>query len=134
MPPIAFNDNQVPAGTLVRGVLTVSLVARQGMWKPYGPDGDSLPLFVFGEAGKALQGAEFWLVHAGAPVQWTPIAKDGHALPPWQTAMRTARQAVSIGETYDFRVQAPDTGSVSLELRKHSGALIASQVLRFQRP
>lgn len=79
-------------------------------------------------------GAEFWLVAAGAPVRWKPIAKDGWALPRWQTAARTARQAVSIGETYDFRVQAPDTGGVTLEVRRRSGALVASQPIRFARP
>lgn len=78
-------------------------------------------------------GAELWLVAAGVPVRWKPIAKDGWALPPWQTAARTARQTVSIGETYDFRVQAPDTGSVTLELRRRNGALVASQPIRFAR-
>lgn len=79
-------------------------------------------------------GLAFSLVRAGAPVRWQPIAKDGHALPPWQTAVRTARQAVSIGETYDFRVQAPDTGSVTLEVRRGNGSLVASQTIRFGRP
>ena len=79
-------------------------------------------------------GLEFWLVHAGASVQWKPIAKDGYALPRWQTAARAARQPVSIGETYDFRVQAPDTGTVTLELRSRGGGLVASQAIRFVRP
>lgn len=79
-------------------------------------------------------GLEFWLVRDGAPVQWQPIAKDGHALPRRQTGARVARQTVSIGETYDFRVQAPDTGSVTLELRRRSGVLVASQAIRFSRP
>jgi FtsP/CotA-like multicopper oxidase with cupredoxin domain len=79
-------------------------------------------------------GAEFWLVRAGAPVQWKAIAKDGYALPRWQTAARTARQAVSIGETYDFRVQAPDTGSVTLEVRRRNGALVSGQPIRFGKP
>lgn len=78
-------------------------------------------------------GLEFWLVRAGAPVQWQPIAKDGYTLPPWQTDARVARQPVSIGETYDFRVQAGDTGTVTLEVRRRSGALVASQAIRFAR-
>ena len=32
--PIAFNDNLAPAGTLSHGVLTLSLVARPGQWRP----------------------------------------------------------------------------------------------------
>jgi FtsP/CotA-like multicopper oxidase with cupredoxin domain len=79
-------------------------------------------------------GAEFWLVRAGAPVRWRPIAKDGYALPPGQADPRVARQTVSIGETYDFRVQAHDTGSATLELRRRNGSLIASQPIRFGRP
>lgn len=75
-------------------------------------------------------GLVFSLVRGGAPVTWKPLAKDGRALPPWQAAPRRAEQAVSIGETYDFAVQAADTGAAALELRTRAGALVVAQPIR----
>lgn len=52
--PVAVpNDNRVAAGSLVRGVLSISLEARLTLWHP---DGDSLPgvpIEAFGQAGRA---------------------------------------------------------------------------------
>lgn len=76
-------------------------------------------------------GLVFALVWNGAPVMWTPIAKDAYDVPPWQAAPRKAVQAVSIGETYDFRVQAPDTASATLELRTKGGTVLVAQPIRF---
>ena len=76
-------------------------------------------------------GLRFSLVRRGAPVRWTPLAKDGYGLPPGQTEPTRAEQAVSIGETYDFRVQSADTASAALELRAGTGRLVASQAIRF---
>jgi len=76
-------------------------------------------------------GLVFSLVKKGAPITWIPLAKDAYDLPPWQAASRKATQAVSIGETYDFRVQAADTASAALELRTGGGRLVASQLIRF---
>ena len=76
-------------------------------------------------------GLVFSLVRAGSPARWTPLAKDGYALPRWQGQPRRAEQAVSIGETYDFRVQAPDSGAASLELRTRAGKLVVAQPIRF---
>src|SRR5579859_5705755 len=53
--PIAFNDNRVSAGTLARGVLTISMVAQPGEWRPYGSTGGTVELLAFGEAGQPLQ-------------------------------------------------------------------------------
>jgi len=78
-------------------------------------------------------GLVFSLVRNGAPATWAPLAKDAYDLPPWQAAPRRAEQAVSIGETYDFAVQAADTGAAALELRTRGGALVVSQPIRFQR-
>jgi len=76
-------------------------------------------------------GLVFSIVRKGAPVRWTPLAKDAWTLPRWQTAARPAEQAVGIGETYDFEVTAADTGSAALELRTRGGRLVVSQALRF---
>ena len=78
-------------------------------------------------------GLVFSLVRNGAPATWAPLAKDAYDLPPWQAAPRRAEQAVSIGEAYDFAVQAADTGAAALELRTRGGALVVSQPIRFQR-
>jgi FtsP/CotA-like multicopper oxidase with cupredoxin domain len=76
-------------------------------------------------------GLAFSLVRNTGPVQWTPLGKDGYRIPPWQSAPRRSVQSVSIGETYDFEVQAADTTSATLELRTPSGALVTSQAIRF---
>ena len=76
-------------------------------------------------------GLTFQLLHAGAVVRWQPLAKDGYALPRWQSVMGAATQLVSIGETYDFRVQSPDTGMVTLEVRTRTGVLVGSRAIRF---
>jgi FtsP/CotA-like multicopper oxidase with cupredoxin domain len=76
-------------------------------------------------------GLVFSLVRRGAPVTWTPLAKDGYRLAPWQNAPRRAVQPVSIGETYDFRVLAPDSASAALELRTGGGRLVVAQPIRF---
>jgi manganese oxidase len=73
----------------------------------------------------------FHLVRGGAPVTWTPLAKDGYRLPSWRADARKADQPVSIGETYDFQVQGHDSTSAALELRTGAGRLVASQAIRF---
>jgi FtsP/CotA-like multicopper oxidase with cupredoxin domain len=76
-------------------------------------------------------GMQFTLLHDGAPIKWTPLAKDAWTLPAWQRAPIDAHQPVNIGETFDFRVEVPDTATTALELRNLVGTLIARQVIRF---
>ena len=76
-------------------------------------------------------GLAFSLVRNGSPATWTPMAKDGYRIPAWRAAPRRAVQAVSIGETYDFGVQARDTSSATLELRTRGGSLVVAQAIRF---
>jgi FtsP/CotA-like multicopper oxidase with cupredoxin domain len=72
--------------------------------------------------------AQVWLTAAnGGAVRWTPIAKDGFDLPPWQRTPDWSRQRVSIGETYDFRVKFPAPGEYTMEGRVGSGAIVARQ-------
>jgi FtsP/CotA-like multicopper oxidase with cupredoxin domain len=53
---IAANDNRVPAGKLTGNVLTVSLEARDGTWKPDGDAGATgYDVSAFAEEGKPLQ-------------------------------------------------------------------------------
>ena len=54
-PSIALaNDNARPAGRLVDGALTVSLVAREGVWQPEGANSPNLRLAAFAEEGQEL--------------------------------------------------------------------------------
>lgn len=79
---------------------------------------------------------EFWLVRDGAPVRWTPLAKDGFDLPDFQRAPARAQRTVSIGETYDMNVNLP-AGEYALELRRGNGVLVTKvpiQVLAWQDP
>jgi FtsP/CotA-like multicopper oxidase with cupredoxin domain len=72
--------------------------------------------------------AELWLTSAnGAAIRWTPVAKDGHDLPPWQREPRWSRQHVSIGETYDFTASFPVPGEFAMEARVRNGQILATQ-------
>jgi FtsP/CotA-like multicopper oxidase with cupredoxin domain len=50
-------------------------------------------------------------------VSWRPVAKDGFDLPGAMQASRSARQVVSIGETYDFEYTPVQKGTLRLEVR-----------------
>ncbi len=83
--------------------------------------------------GPALQ---YLLVRDGAPVRWVPLAKDGFDLPEFKRTLVRARQTVSIGETYDYRVNLVP-GEYALELRRGDGNLVTKvpiQVLAWQDP
>ena len=49
------NDNRVPAGRLVDGVLTLQLEIRRAEWFPQAADGPSVVVPAFAEVGKAAQ-------------------------------------------------------------------------------
>ena len=49
------NDNTRPAGVVENGVLTVSLVAGEGLWQPEGPSSPKLRLAAFAEEGRNLE-------------------------------------------------------------------------------
>ncbi len=83
--------------------------------------------------GPALQ---YWLVRDGASVRWVPLAKDGFDLPEFKRTLVRAKQTVSIGETYDYRVNLVP-GEYALELRQGNGNLVTKvpiQVLAWQDP
>jgi len=52
---IVANDNRTPAGELRDGVLTLRLEMRKGNWHPEREDGETIPVYAFGETGKDLQ-------------------------------------------------------------------------------
>ena len=61
---------------------------------------------------------------------WTAMAKDGYDLPAWQRREALARQRVSIGETFDFRMKFAAPGDYAIEGRVGSGAQYAKQIIR----
>jgi len=65
----------------------------------------------------------------GAVPLWTAIAKDGFDLPIWQRRQERARQPVSIGETYDFRLTIPAPGEYTMEGRRGNETVYARQVI-----
>src|SRR5438105_1131952 len=52
---IAANDNRKPAGDLRAGVLTLQFDMKKGNWHPESEQGETIPVYAFGEAGKELQ-------------------------------------------------------------------------------
>lgn len=65
---------------------------------------------------------QYWLVQAGGPVQWTPLAKDGFDIPEHQRRPRVAKQTVTIGETHDMLVNLLP-GEYALEVRRGNHTL-----------
>ncbi|HEV8214868.1 MAG TPA: hypothetical protein VGP95_03505, partial [Gemmatimonadaceae bacterium] len=59
-------------------------------------------------------------------VQWRQLAKDGADLPASATIPRTARQMISMVETYDFEYTTTQAGSLRIEIRAAgpAGALL----------
>jgi FtsP/CotA-like multicopper oxidase with cupredoxin domain len=68
---IVPNDNRRSGGTLDRGVLTIALEARTGVWRPEGDSGRALDVAAFGEVGKALS--------TPGPVIRVPLGTEIHA-------------------------------------------------------
>ncbi len=59
-----------------------------------------------------VQGVYVSLLRGESPVNWRAIAKDGFDLPSAQAIVKPARQAVSVGETYDFEYEASSVGDL----------------------
>ena len=53
IPEIKANDNRLPHGSLIDGVLTIELEAREGTWYPEQRDGPGLRVQVFAEPGRS---------------------------------------------------------------------------------
>jgi len=53
---------------------------------------------------------------ADSPLSWTLVAKDGFDVRPSARQLRTARQVVSIGETYDMEYTSSSRGAMRLEV------------------
>jgi hypothetical protein len=62
------------------------------------------------------------LHRAGEPVSWTPLTKDGAPVAAARGSQTPARQAIAVGETYDFEFNLPPgRQTLWLELRTPGG-------------
>jgi FtsP/CotA-like multicopper oxidase with cupredoxin domain len=50
-------------------------------------------------------------------VQWRPVAKDAIEIPEAERAIRSAREVISMGETYDFEFVPTKRGELRIEVR-----------------
>ncbi len=66
-------------------------------------------------------GLTAFLVDPSGIREWTPVAKDGAALPASQRQPRPARQQVAVGETYDFEFTPAGPQNLWLEVRRING-------------
>jgi FtsP/CotA-like multicopper oxidase with cupredoxin domain len=62
-----------------------------------------------------------FLVDRFETVRWKMLAKDGASVPSPQSEPRIARQQVSVGETYDFEIDATQPRNLWLEVRRGNG-------------
>jgi FtsP/CotA-like multicopper oxidase with cupredoxin domain len=76
------------------------------------------------------EGINVFVVDRFDQTMWKPLAKDGATLPSAQTALRAARQAVSVGETYDFEIQPSRLQRLWLEVRRGGGAWVFQAPIR----
>ena len=73
-----------------------------------------------------VEGAQF------VQTMWKPLAKDGATLPAEQTALRPARQLLSVGETYDFEIQPARSQQLWLEVRRPDGGWLLQAPIRIR--
>jgi hypothetical protein len=99
LPHITANDNRTPAGVLKGGVLTLRLVAQDGLFFPDGENGSSIVLQAFGEEDKApSSSAPLIRVPAGTEVRVT--VRTGLAKP----LARRHRASSSSSRRYRARI------------------------------
>lgn len=73
----------------------------------------------------------FGAVQDSMIVQWTPVAKDGADLPAAAMTSTLARQAISMGETYDFQFTPEKPGTLRLELRSIGRLMVRTPIRVF---
>jgi FtsP/CotA-like multicopper oxidase with cupredoxin domain len=74
----------------------------------------------------ANSGVTVRVVSDGYPLRWTPIAKDGAALPDRWRVEDASESPIRVGETIDFEFTAVP-GQHTVEVRAGNGRLLASQ-------
>jgi FtsP/CotA-like multicopper oxidase with cupredoxin domain len=111
---IAPNDNQHRAGRLAKGVLTVTIEARNGEWHPEESDGYTYAVAAFAVAGGPLQ-APGPLLRAPLGTEIRVTMHNRLAAPMWVYGLGEHRGfadsvQVAPGETREFRFRAMQAG------------------------
>ena len=111
---IAPNDNTHRAGRLDKGVLTVSLEARNGEWRPLESDGPAIPVAAFAVTGGSLQ-TPGPLLRAPVGTELRITMHNALAVPMWVYGLGPRRGfadsvQLAAGETRDFRFTASTPG------------------------
>jgi manganese oxidase len=126
-PAISPNDNRSPAGQLKAGVLTISLEARQGTWRPDGAEGPSLVTAAFAEKGRPLQ--------TPGPLIRVPTGTEIHASvrnllakPMWLYGMGERRGLgdsvqIAAGATRDVHFRVSEPGAFYYAARTTDGPI-----------
>jgi FtsP/CotA-like multicopper oxidase with cupredoxin domain len=73
-----------------------------------------------------------YLIDRGEQTTWKPLAKDGATLPAGQTTPRSARQLVTVGETYDFEIQPSRSQVLWLEVRRGNGEWVLQAPIKLR--
>ena len=107
-----------PGETFDPGVDHVMVIGTNGSGfrPPIVLNGGSQPFFVW-KAGTRhrirfinITADEIFVVSLGkadGPVEWTPVTKDGAAVPPGEGSPKPASVTIAVGETYDFEYETP---------------------------
>ncbi len=115
--PVVTNDPGVPAGTLSRGVLTVSLEVREGAWQdPVSGARTPQAVFAFSaDGGRLAVPGPVLRVPAGTRIRATVRNSTDHALMlhGLEAAQRSPEEAVLLppGSTRRLNFQAPPAGT-----------------------
>jgi FtsP/CotA-like multicopper oxidase with cupredoxin domain len=114
LPRIQLNDNHLPAGRLVAGVLKLSLVADTGMWYPTAENEPGIPVQAFRQAAGPLQiPGPLIRVPAGTVVNLSVRnAIAGTAL----TVQGLSPRPAADGKSDELTVSFGDTGEVQFHL------------------
>jgi len=111
---IAPNDNSQRAGHLANGVLTVSLEARNGEWRPEENDGPTIAVDAFGVTGGPLQ-TPGPLLRAPVGTEIRVTMHNALAVPMWVYGLGEHRGysdsvQIAAGETRELRFRATTPG------------------------
>lgn len=111
---IAPNDNQHRAGRLDKGVLTVSIDARNGEWHPEESDGHAYAVAAFSVAGGPLQ-TPGPLLRAPVGTEIRVTMHNALAVPMWVYGLGEHRGfadsvQLAAGETREMRFRATEPG------------------------
>src|SRR5665213_1860394 len=124
---IAPNDNAHRAGRLDKGVLTVSLEARSGEWRPEESEGPAIPVAAFAVTGGTLQ-TPGPLLRAPMGTELRITMHNALAVPMWVYGLGEKHGyadsvQLAAGETRELRFKATTPGISYYAARTSTGSV-----------